>query len=96
MNNKAFLKNVGDLLKGDNVIFLMYSCGRNLIIEREEGIRLFSVSLYIVMPGINAFINKRFIAAFSIKDFINECDRLHLNYVEMLATMTKDLVRELW
>lgn len=75
MENKEFLKKVEDLFIGDNVMLLTDSYGRNLIIEREEGIKLYQVGLYIVIPGNNAYKNKRFVAAFNIKDFIDECDR---------------------
>lgn len=95
MNNKLFLKNVENLFDGDNVMLLIDSCGRNIIIEREEGERLYYVGLYIVLPRKNAYKNKRFITAFNIKAFIDECDRLHLNYLDMLTTMINDLIKEL-
>ncbi|WP_097014924.1 hypothetical protein [Anaerocolumna aminovalerica] len=95
MDNKEFVKNVEAIIKDEKVMLIPDYNGKILLLEREGGENTYRVGLFVIASGKHLYVNRQQIAAFSMKDFMLECDRLNLNYKYMLLTMIRDLVDSL-
>lgn len=95
MDNEEFVKSVETLIKADKVMLIPYFNGKTLLLEREGGKNSYRVRLFALATGKHLYVNRRLIAAFSMKDFMFECDRLNLKYMNMLLIMIRDLMEKL-
>jgi hypothetical protein len=87
MNNKY-----DDFIKmfNDNVMILPDCEGRAVFVETDEGLdRNVMVSVDSVNPNEGMIL----IASFKIKNFVRECDRLHLDYMPMFLKFVSSIVR---
>lgn len=74
----------------DNVMLLSDCSGKMVLLEMDDGIeRRINVSVDSMNPNEGMIL----IASFKIKNFVRECDRLHLDYMPMLLEFVEDIVQ---
>lgn len=92
MENQTFIKKIEELLHGDTAIMIPNYRGRTWTLEGIGGRYQYRVGLFVHTQEKYRKDDKQLIVEFSIRDFMLECDRLQLNYDEMLKTKIKDLI----
>jgi hypothetical protein len=92
MENQTFAQKIEELLRGDTSIMITNFGGRAWTLEGEGGRDLNRVGLYVHTKEKCMKDDKELLVKFNMRDFMLECDRLELNYYEMLKTVIVDLI----
>lgn len=92
MENQTFKQKIEELLRGDTAIMIQNYRGGTWTLEGEGGRDLYRVGLFIHTKRKCKKDDKQLLFDFNMSDFMLECDRLQLNYDEMLKTIIKDLI----